>query len=547
MSITDSVLFNTSEKWAVGAAEGFVHGRLPIEDKLPLHDFISRLTWPAIPGVPPPPLPMIKPMEPMISPGQLAARAGPFNMWAFKVPKAISDFFGLPPASTAVQSASIKTARQAEPLFLQSIPTCTNANIFNPLPPGKHPPHPIIQFSRPVDHVHVRLSNPSTGKLLWDASYDMKGGSLLDNRETIVPIPQESNVPDYIPPCTLNKSLLRLDVDAERFGPLQVQFLNPVSQHDDSHVNDGLPLATPAPKFHPMQQEMRPANAIICKGVQQGRGAHQKIIDLSPKHNVYLPTRYKEALIQIDHSRDPSSEINPHGVPMLEIAVEKSAAALKSLEGLLKMSPGSIGTGEDAIHLLARRPPLGGEIQVDQLERGNFGLFDSRKVPQDISLVDTTVILQRPTGFLNPTVERTVYSPMWQGVHDGNKNLHPSFQFKHPVSVVQVLLKDETSKEVVWDATFNVKGNHKIAADQNPIGGSKPVFTGINPPTERPHSYSLKIDADNPSVHLKDESDRVVNYWRQAEFIFGASRPTLHSEFLIEVKNGSGLGSWFAS
>jgi hypothetical protein len=207
---------------------------------------------------------------------------------------------------------------------------------------------------------------------------------------------------------------------------------------------------------------------------------------------------------------------------------------------LAKMAPMALGSGKNAVHLIPRRPPLGGEIQADQLERYTFHLFDSRKMPVDVRQVDRAAILQKPGGFHQPTVNRTVYSPMWQGIH-GTKgsDIHPSFQFKHPASSAHVRLVDLTERKLLWDAYFDLKGNHKLAADQIPISGLMTKFKGINPITPRTHKYSLTVDVDNPADLSKIPGERLASIWRYSEFLFGANRPVDHSDVGILVKTAA--------
>jgi hypothetical protein len=192
---------------------------------------------------------------------------------------------------------------------------------------------------------------------------------------------------------------------------------------------------------------------------------------------------------------------------------------------------------------------LGGEILIDQLEAKNFQVFDGRKMPQYIQLVDKTAHGGSRGGFAQPTVERASFSPMWQGIHskDVVKKLHPSISFKHPASVARVVMKDLTDKRTVWDAVFNVHGNHKIAADQVPVGGTMPKFYGINPAPNKPHMYSISVDADNPSLDIPDAGDRMINFWRNSEFLFGATRPVDHASIDVSVASKSGSSSLFRS
>jgi hypothetical protein len=528
MSLTDGILFAGASDWATGAAEGFVHGRIPAEDALPLQDFISRISWPHPHGIPPPPIPNLKALGHNQIPVNIAGTAGPFNVVNIKIPKGLSDFLGLPPSSVGHQKALIKSTRPSEPISVSSILTCTDKHVFAPVKPGAHPPHPVIQFSRPVGRVHVRLTNLENDKLLWDASYDLKGQSVLSNMTKLDPIKHDSLVPDYIPACTFDKAKLRLDVDAELNNPIKIAFYNPASVEDDSKYIEGFPRVTPpAPRNTGIQTTLNQPNAIVCKEVKQSV-QERPIIDISPKHKVYLPPKYSDMMQRLDHSRDPTSEKNPNGVPMLTLVSGLSGPKLSTSIAAKEFGSGHVG-------LVPRRPPMGGEIQVDQLERGNFHVFDSRKMPTNILKVDKTAIVTRPQIAMQPTVARTIYSPMWQGIHDKNPHLHPSIKFRHPANVAKVELKDLTTRKLLWDAIFNVQGNHKIAADQTPVGGSIPDFKGIDPPTNKGHEYSLKIEVDDPS------GDRPIDYWRHSEFLFGATRPVRHSEFDIAV-NASKVG-----
>jgi hypothetical protein len=161
--------------------------------------------------------------------------------------------------------------------------------------------------------------------------------------------------------------------------------------------------------------------------------------------------------------------------------------------------------------------------------------------PADIHRADETAILQRPPGTYQPTVDKVLYSSSWQGSHDGEKPLHPSFQFKHPVTNARIQLFDLENRDrgkLVWDSIFKVNGGHKIAVDQKPVGGTIQKFPGIDSsPSRNGHWYSIRIDADNPSI---PDPHSLVRIWRQSEFIFGI-KPSkiIHADGVIAVKNTS--------
>ena len=538
------MLFGNAERWAVGVAHGFVDGRIAVEDQAPSLELISRLLWPRSPDLPAPAIPPLLAHMPVPPPHDQTLTAGPFGgLFSIKIPPYISDLMGLPKDTGYPQTAIVTTVHSPENVTVEGIPTCTDKDIFRPLSAGEHPPHPVIQFTRPVNHVHVRLSNPS-GKLLWDASYDLQGKSALDNTAAMNPIPGESLVPEYIPACTVGPSTdLRLHIDAERMGGIEINFLNPAHDPASDVPEPPVVASTRPPGTEVPQQELESPDAVICKVVKPNVAKDTMgSVGRPTGPHVHLPPVYKKALWGIDRTREESSDLNPHGMPMKDITDGKRDTGGVKDPLLAKLAPTAVGSGKSAVHLLPRRPRMDGEIEVLQLERGKFNIFDSRHMPTDIRQVDSTAILNRPGGVHQPTVDRTLYSPMWQGVHD-HAAIHPSVEFKHPVSVARVTLTDTTDKHVVYDAIFNVNGNRKIAADQKPVGGDIQEFKGINPPTGGGHMYSMKIDADNPMMKIAGGPDRVMDFWRKAEFLFGASRPVVHSEVSIAVTNDGGNGT----
>lgn len=475
--------------------------------------------------------------------------AGPFHgLFSIKIPKFLSDIFDLPRDTGELHVAKIAKVRTNEPISIRDIPTCTSDGIFKPLVPGQHPRHPVIEFMRPVHHVHVRMTN-EFGRILWDASYDLQGGRFLDNRVNEA-IPNESPVPDYIPACVLSsKSRVLLEVDAEEKAPIHIDFFNPNNKGEAARYREVLLKSRP-PESNVPQQNIRSSDAVVCTVNKVHPKKEQVLIDSirEEKPEVYLPQSLSDQIWRLNRSREESSDLNPHGVPMLELSGDREKAGTVIDPELAKMAPTVIGSGKNAVHLIPRRPPIGGEIQVDQLERSTFHIFDSRNMPKHVHDADRTAILRKPGGFHQPSVNRTVYSPMWQGVHakidkKSDPAIHPSFQFKHPAIVAHVRLTDLTDKRLLWDAYFNVGRNHKIAVDQAPVGGSFSKFSGINPPTGKYHVYSMSVDVDNPADVLANSPDRVVDMWRYAEFIFGANRPSIHSEVDIWVEPEPALTS----
>jgi len=549
MPITDADLFRIVERWAVGSAEGFVAGRNPAEDQVALQELVSKLTWPIYPGVEPPHLPRLAPVEGSSTMGGEEATVGPFRgALSFKLPPVLAKWFGVAPDSGgAAQTSRVVSVEGPEAISVRDFPTCTQKGIFKVLQPGEHPAHPVLDFHRPVDRVHVRLSD-DRDRLLWDATYKMGGKTSLDNTVKEA-IPGESQVPDYIPACALEKTMgLKLQVDSEYLNkPLEIKFLNPTGIEDEGPVVHAQQMNVHRPGgSHLPQHEVERADAVVCKVTKQDPAKEKALVDLdaSAGKGVFLPDTYKEALWRVDRLREETSDLNPHGVPMREFLVSsKKGQVVLSRDKFNVQEPVGIGK----YHMQPRRPEMAGEIRVDQLERGNMRAFDARKMPQNIHIVDKYAIVEKDDMFHQPTVKRTVFGPMWQGIHDKETPLHPSIQFKHPANVAHVRLVDKSDKNrLLWDAVFDVKGNHKIAADQKPIGGEKPKFIGLDPPTRKGHLYSLSVEADNPATLLPGEKVRLIDFWRKSEFLFGASRPTTHNDIRIEVSQ-PGLASLMLS
>ena len=538
--ITDADLFNLVERWAVGTTEGFVAGRIPAEDQVPFEELVSKLTWLSMPGVDPAPLPEVVPVVGPLPEGADKATVGPFSeALSIKLPDFLAKWFGVPLDTGRGQTSEIVSVQSQEPISIRDFPTCTRAGIFDALKPGEHPPHPILDFNRPVDHVHVRLSDEN-GRMLWDASYIMDGKTTLDNslKESIK---SESLVPDYIPACAVKSANLKLEVDAEYMDePLRVELLNPGGIEDE-----GAPIrVVERPHLHrpeiprSLQNELERTDAVVCQVTKQDPAKANELIDRHAiGRGVYLPDKYKEALWRIDRTREESSEINPHGIPMREL-VSSSSGDGSTLQSNIMKSQEPVSVGK--YHILPRRPLMPAEIRVDQLERKEMHVFDARKMPKEISQVDKYAIKGSDDMFHQPTVKRTVYGPMWQGYHDGARPLHPSFQFKNPANVAHVRLIDKSDHDrLMWDAVFDVKGAHKIAADQKSIGGELNKFKGLDPPTRKGHLYSMTVEADNPATVLPQigggTGPRLIDFWRKSEFIFAAARPTAHSDIFLRV------------
>jgi hypothetical protein len=541
----ENAVFDSVEKWAVRFAEGYVDGRSPMEEQVRIDDFVSRLSFPNYTERE---LPQLRASEPHSPSLGTTVSAGPFrDLFSVKIPNALSDLLGIPRDTGQPQVAQVLSIKSREPLIVHRIPTCTDKDIFKALKSGEHPPHPVLEFLRPLDRVHVRLVNEQD-KILWDASYNLKGGRILNN-SIAEAIPGESKVPDYIPPCAISRANLQLRVDAEEKAPIRIDFFNPNNPGEAARYREDLLRSRP-PESNVPQQEVERADSLICK-VKKAYPSLEKLIDTAGKTSqVYIPPSLESQLWRFDKTREESSSLNPHGMPMKDLTGPRASAGPVVDPGLSTMAPMAIGSGKNAVHLIPRKHPLGGEIQVDQLERSTFHVFDSRNMPKDIRQVDKSAILHTPKGFHQPTVQRTVYSPMWQGIHGVDPqqpltqkfahlktNIHPSFQFKHPATVAHVQFTDLTSKKSLWDAFFDVRGNHKIAADQVPVGGKKPEFEGIDPHTGKTHFYSLRIDVDNPADRIQGSTDRLVDFWRYSDFLFGATRPFSHGDVNIQVTN----------
>lgn len=453
--------------------------------------------------------------------------AGPYHgMLSMKIPKFLSEYLGLPtkgpPQFAKVVSSDSRFVKVPE------FQTCSTKGVFAPLPAGMHPVHPSLQFTRPVGRVHVNLTDHD--QVLWKSSYDLKGKTFLST--THVPaLAARDTVPDYIPACAVGKeSILKLKVDAEKYHvPMKIKFLNPTGGFERSQTLEDRGSARPPDTLVP-QHELQTADATVCTIVKKDHVA-EKLTDLDSgkRRNVHLPEPWANALWRLDRGREETSDLNPHGMPMMDLAPKGDNHTDVSSPGA-----GPVLGGQ----LLARRPFLNAEIQVDQLEDNKFQLFDSRAMSTNLHQVDKSAILTKPPGFVQPAVAKNVYSQMWQGLHDNHpkevngtkvwSNLHPSFQFKHPASIAHVTMK--AGDKNIWDAVFKVNGAHKIAADQNPVGGLKPIFPGIDPPASKNEMYSIKIDLDNP-----ENTNEQISFWRESEFFFKATRPAVHSELAIRV------------
>jgi hypothetical protein len=557
MVLSEDALFSVLEKWAVGASEGFVDGRLPLEDEISRLDFISKLTWKTPDGIPPPSMPKL--MEVQSSshpiPKEYAASVGPFHRaWSVPVPEVLGKLLGIP-SKGSIQTAKVDSLQSTTPMTISKIPTCTDKKVFALLKPDQHPPHPIIQFSHPVSRVHVHLYNPSTQKSYWDATYDLHGKFQLGSRS--VPVASESPIPDYIPPCTIQKSYLQLDVDAERPGPMRVEYLNRPSWEMSGLSRAPGQASAPAAPTYPLH-ELQSADGIICNTVKElprPPDPSRSSEPATPSTRVSMPGAFGAEIFNFESGRSEASELHPSGVPMMDIAPKLDEGVFE--KGSIPVSLPVDNGQKNAVFLHKRHSDLS-EIKLDQLFPSNssknpMGMFDTRKPVTNPTLVDPSAIMKPGAGFHQPTVTRTVYSQMWQGKHDHVTPLHPSISFKHPANFAHVVMRDKTEGgKIVWDAVFNVGGAHKIAVDQKPIDGTITEFPGIIAEPHRTHVYSMTVDADNPQYvpPTNNGPDRVMEFWRQSEFLFGTSRPGTHAEATVVVQPGGvldKLGSLFRS
>lgn len=513
MIISDKLIFDSVENWAAISAKEISIGRLHGADRLGASELMTQV--------------------PCQSP------AGTAGASTLSIPDSLAKILHIPqPDPTAKHDARVLSIKSKDRVDISDIPTCSTKGIFDKIAKGKFPPHPTITFAQPVDRVHVRVSDRSN-QFLWDATFDLKGGTVLNDSSEIVT--SESLVPGFIPPCSIKaKSFLNVTIDAEVSNGIPTTFLvNPVGAVETQTVNhiykqESGPLPVERPSG---QRELHTTDAILCK-IQKGLTA-AKPIAVNVKHKkeeVFLPPKYQHALWRIDRGNEEASDLNPRGLPMHEM-VDRSREPPTGLSPEIKeLGPVSIGSGQ----FIPRRPTMNGEISVVQLENAKFAkLFDSRSLEKSPFLADTSVILQRPAGNHQPTVDRTLFSTMWQGIHDKHTPLHPSVEFKHPVAYARLQLVDLEKKRLVWDAVFEAKSNHKIAVDQKPIGGSSPEFKGVSTSLPgKPHWYVLRVDADNPR-DSPAHTESPIRYWRQSQFVFGVKRPFVHADALVKVTNKS--------
>ena len=538
MDFTDKVLFHSVENWAAAAAKGFVIGRLPLEDSMRSLEIVSKLTWKTPPGIPGPIVPLFREIDKQSIPEASAVTAGSWNRAvSLPIPDTLAKLLHIPIFdSSAKHAAKILSVNSNERVDITDIPTCTTKGVFNKQDPGKFPPHPSLKFSHPVGRVHVQV-NDNSKRYLWDAIYDLKGGKVLGDSSEL--ITAESPVPGFIPPCSISsKSFLNMTIDAElaKASP-ETLVLNPVgtSAEEAANILTSQPLPVDRPVGH---HDSQTTDAIICK-IQKGLKSAQPIIvhkQRNKEDDVYLPPEYRKALWQIDRGNEEASDLNPRGTPMHEM-VDSSDHPPPGLSPQMKeLGPISIGSGQ----FIPRRPTMNGEILITQLEKGNFAkIFDSSSLEKNPYVADPSVTLQRPAGNHQPTVDRTLFSGMWQGIHHKHTPLHPSVEFKHPATYARLQLIDIAKKKLVWDAVFDVKGNHKIAVDQKPVGGSVPEFAGVTTsPPGKAHWYILRVDADNPKDNPTGSHDP-IRFWRQAQFVFGTKRPFVHADAIVEVTNSS--------
>ena len=545
MPLPDDLIFSKVSDWAGRVAEGFVSGRLPAEDTFVVRDLLSRFMWNAEHPDAQVDLPHLDQLTPRPPTGRLIT-AGPYrDAYAEPISPEVSKLLGLPLASKTPQVAQVIFTDSKVPVQVLRIPTCTDKGVFDHRAEDKHPPHPVIQFGKPVGHVHVRMSD-AKAEVLWDATYDLKGGRLLDDRINSA-IPGESLVPDYVPACSVGKTVMKLSIDAEDAStPMEIKFMNPNPPTSDALIVKPKPPVGKIEVRHEPMLDVEKADAVICK-ITKKTELDSDFTPVNSRSSVTLPSKYAEALWRLDRSREESSDRNPHGLPMMETSrVETPSIRRSDTDN----APSGVSVGSKSIFYLPRRPELGGEIQVDQLEKGNFFVFDARKMPTEIQFVDSTAHQGSHGGFAQPTVERTAYSPMWQGYHStaAVKDLHPSISLRHTANAARVVLKDLTDHRVLWNAVFNVKGAHKIAADQDPVDGSVKKFIGINPAPNKPHLYKISVDVDNPNLKVPNSEDRMINFWRHSDFLFAASRPVDHADVAVAVgpKTG-GFASLFRS
>ena len=538
MDFTDKVLFDAVENWAAAASKGFVIGRLPLEDQIANLEFVSKLTWKSPQGMPTPVLPTLKEGVNQTIPETNAISVAHWNRaLSIPVPNSLANLLHIPQFDpSAKHVAKVLSMDSKERVDITDIPTCTTKGVFDKQDRGQYPPHPTLHFAKPMDRVHVKVNDVSN-QTLWDATYDLKGRHVLDNSSEL--IPNESTVPGFIPPCSVSaKSFLNLSVDAELTkGTPETLLLNPVgtSADDASAALTSQPLSVERPLGH---RDLQSTDAILCK-IQKGLKSSQPILvnkNHSKEEDVYLPPEYSDALWKIDRGNEEASDLNPRGTPMHEMIDSTSHPPPGLSPQMKELGPISIGSGQ----FIPRRPIMNGEILVTQLEKGNFAkIFDSHSLEKNPYNADKSVILQRPAGNHQPTVDRTLFSPMWQGVHDKHTPLHPSVEFKHPATFARVQLIDLAKRRLIWDAVFDVKGNHKIAVDQKPTGGTLPEFSGVSTdPPGKPHWYILRVDADNPRDVPLNSHDP-IRYWRQSQFVFGIKRPFIHGDAIVEVTNSS--------
>ena len=537
MEFSDKVLFDSVEGWAAATAKGFVLGRLPLEDKLPAMEFVSKLAWNTPEGVPPPSLPQFRNVGQQSIPESSAVSAGAFSRaLAIPVPDLLAKLLKIPRFDpSAKHVAKVQSLTSKTKIDISDIPTCTTPRIFDKIPKGSYPHHPNVSFDKKVDRVHVKVAD-KRNHLFWDATYDLKGGKFLSDTSEI--IQNASPVPGFIPPCSISaKTFLNMSVDAELSkGSPETILLNPVGA---SPAELSIPIKSqPLPVERPIgHHDSQTTDALLCK-IEKGLASTKPIVPIKEdvREKVYLPPKYQHALWRIDRGNEEASDLNPRGTPMHEMTQSSDHPLFGLTPQMKDIGPTRLGNAQ----FIPRRPFMNGEIIVPQLENGTFAkIFDKQSPETKITSADTSAVLQRPAGSFQPTVDRTFFSPMWQGTHDQITPLHPSIEFKHPASYARIQLVDVSNKKIVWDALFNVRGNHKIAVDQKPIGGTIQDFKGVD--TNRPGKpnwFILRIDADNPKDIPRD-ADLPMRFWRQAQFVFGVNKPFLHADAIVKVTNNS--------
>jgi hypothetical protein len=351
-------------------------------------------------------------------------------------------------------------------------------------------------------HVKIHSETPPGGisvkppVVLWEGTYDLKGNSTtIDNKTQLI----SSSTAGRMHPACLTKgsppAKLTLDVLGEGAN-LEVKSIWPMYGYDKDydHVSKTGHFVKPI-KPGPLETIINSnPNALLCHGPPPPPDKPTVVSDYNVSRErgpetytrgparVYLTPEFRKALIELDKTIQMRTESNPVGEVIHEIADGKMPPPPKN--------PRFFNQAEfDPTSIIYNNRE---EIRVEELHDGTFSQFDCNN---PLITVNTA-----PPRFVGDLIALKARSPEEILGQSSGTDLHPAIKFKHPAHHASVRLVDLTdNNKLLWDAQFRVNG-YRIAQNQKPIGGMMPKFKGICPSFDKVHFYSLKVDADSPSV-----------------------------------------------